>query len=44
MKKIVLEYKDVEIKLDSDLKISRLSLEINKGEFIFFRFYKSGIC
>ncbi len=35
MKKIVLEYKDVEIKLDSDLKISGLSLEINKGEFIF---------
>ena len=35
MKKTVLEYRGVEIKLDSDLKISGLSLEINKGEFIF---------
>ena len=35
MKKTLLEYNGVEIKLDSDLKISGLSLEINKGEFIF---------
>ncbi len=35
MKKTVLEYKGVEIKLDSDLKISGLSLKINKGEFIY---------
>jgi cell division transport system ATP-binding protein len=35
MKKKVLEYKNVEIKLDSDLKISGLSLFINKGDFVF---------
>ena len=35
MKKKVLEYKDVEIKLDSDLKILGLTLIVNEGEFIF---------
>ena len=35
MKKKVLEYKDVEIKLDSDLKILGLTLFINKGDFVF---------
>ena len=35
MKKKVLEYKNVEIKLDSDLKILGLTLIINEGEFIF---------
>ena len=35
MRKTVLEYKNVEIKLDSDLKISELSLSIKEGEFIF---------
>ena len=35
MKKTVLEYKNVEIKLDSDLKISGLSVNIKEGEFIF---------
>ena len=31
----ILEYNNVEVKLDSDLKISDLSLTINQGEFIF---------
>ena len=35
MKKKVLEYKDVEIKLDSDLKILGLTLIVNEGEFVF---------
>ena len=35
MNKKVLEYKDVEIKLDSDLKILGLTLIIYEGEFIF---------
>ena len=35
MKKKVLEYKDVEIKLDSDLKILGLTLIVNQGEFVF---------
>ena len=35
MKKNILEYKNVEIKLDSDLTISDLSLNITQGEFIF---------
>ncbi len=35
MKKKVLEYKNVEIKLDSDLKILGLTLIINEGEFVF---------
>ena len=35
MKKKVLEYKDVEIKLDSDLKILGLTLIVYEGEFIF---------
>ena len=35
MIKNILEYNNVEIKLDSDLKISDLSLTINQGEFIF---------
>ena len=35
MIKNILEYNDVEIKLDSYLKISDLSLTINQGEFIF---------
>ena len=36
MNKKVLEYKDVEIKLDSDLKILGLTLIVYEGEFIFF--------
>ena len=35
MKNKVLEYNKVEIKLDSDLEISDLSLIVNKGDFIF---------
>ena len=35
MKKSILEYKNVEIKLDSDLMISDLSLNITQGEFVF---------
>ena len=35
MNKKVLEYKDVEIKLDSDLKILGLTLIVYEGEFIF---------
>ena len=35
MNKKVLEYKDVEIKLDSDLKILGLTLNVYEGEFIF---------
>ena len=35
MKKNILEYKNVEIKLDSDLMISDLSLNITQGEFVF---------
>ena len=35
MKKNILEYKNVEIKLDSDLIISDLSLNITQGEFVF---------
>lgn len=35
MKKKVLEYKDVEIKLDSDLKILGLTLNVYEGEFVF---------
>ena len=35
MIKNILEYNNVEIKLDSDLKISDRSLTINQGEFIF---------
>ena len=35
MKNRILEYKNVEIKLDSDLKISGLTLIINEGEFVF---------
>ena len=35
MKKKVLEYKNVEIKLDSDLKILGLTLTVNEGEFVF---------
>ena len=35
MIKNILEYNNVEVKLDSDLKISDLSLTINQGEFIF---------
>ena len=35
MIKKILEYNNVEVKLDSDLKISDLSLTINQGEFIF---------
>ena len=35
MNKKVLEYKDVEIKLDSDLKILGLTLIIYEGEFVF---------
>ena len=35
MKKKVLEYRNVEIKLDSDLKILGLTLIINEGEFVF---------
>ena len=35
MKNKVLEYNKVEIKLDSDLEISELSLIVNKGDFIF---------
>ena len=35
MYKKILEYNNVEVKLDSDLKISDLSLTINQGEFIF---------
>ena len=35
MNKKVLEYKDVEIKLDSDLKILGLTLIVNEGEFVF---------
>ena len=35
MIKKILEYNDVEVKLDSDLKILELSLTINQGEFIF---------
>ncbi len=31
----IVEYSEVEIKLISDLKINNLSLEINKGEFVF---------
>ena len=31
----IVEYSEVEIKLVSDLKINNLSLEINKGEFVF---------
>jgi len=31
----IVEYNEVEIKLVSDLKINNLSLEINKGEFVF---------
>ena len=35
MKKTILDYKNVEIKLDSDLKISGLTLKVSKGDFIF---------
>ena len=35
MKKKVLEFKDVEIKLDSDLKILGLTLIVYEGEFVF---------
>ena len=35
MKNRILEYKNVEIKLDSDLKILGLTLIINEGEFVF---------
>tara|TARA_B100000989_G_scaffold121319_1_gene89516 strand:- start:1531 stop:2235 length:705 start_codon:yes stop_codon:yes gene_type:complete len=35
MNKKVLEYKDVEIQLDSDLKILGLTLIVNQGEFVF---------
>ena len=35
MKNRILEYKNVEIKLDSDLKIFGLTLIINEGEFVF---------
>ena len=35
MNKKVLEYKDVEIKLDSDLKILGLTLNVYEGEFVF---------
>ena len=35
MIKKILEYNNVEVKLDSDLKILDLSLTINQGEFIF---------
>lgn len=35
MKKNILEYKNVEIKLDSDIMISDLSLNITQGEFVF---------
>ena len=35
MLKKILEYNNVEVKLDSDLKILDLSLTINQGEFIF---------
>ena len=35
MKNRILEYKNVEIKLDSDLKILGLTLSINEGEFVF---------
>ncbi len=35
MNKKVLEYKDVEIKLDSDLKILGLTLIVYEGEFVF---------
>jgi cell division transport system ATP-binding protein len=35
MIKKILEYNNVEVKLDSDLKISDLSLTIKQGEFIF---------
>ena len=35
MIKKILEFNNVEVKLDSDLKISDLSLTINQGEFIF---------
>ena len=35
MKKKVLEYKNVEIKLDSDLKILGLTLIVYEGEFVF---------
>ena len=35
MKNRILEYKNVEIKLDSDLKILGLTLIVNEGEFVF---------
>ena len=35
MKNKVLEYNNVEIKLDSELKITKLSLIVNKGDFVF---------
>ena len=36
MIKKILEYNNVEVKLDSDLKILDLSLTINQGDFILF--------
>ncbi|MFL2610495.1 MAG: ATP-binding cassette domain-containing protein, partial [Flavobacteriaceae bacterium] len=35
MEKVIVEYNNVEIKLDSDLKIKDLSLKVNKGEFVY---------
>ena len=35
MKKLIVKYCDVEIKLDSELEIKNLSIEIYKGEFVY---------
>ena len=35
MDKLIVEYKNAEIKLESELKIKNLNLKINKGEFVF---------
>ena len=35
MKKAIVKYEKVEIKLDSELKIDNLDLKINQGDFIF---------
>ncbi len=35
MGKTILEYNDVEIKLDSGFKIENLSIKVNKGEFVY---------
>jgi cell division transport system ATP-binding protein len=35
MDNLIVEYKNAEIKLESELKIKDLNLKINKGEFVF---------